>query len=84
MNLQDATQLKTTPILLQIRSKSRPIVTAGYLCNLMMEATISSSTATGVATVRDSAMGQGTSGSATDTFIRWLNVSTKLYSQSLR
>ena len=60
-------------------SKDRPVASAGYLCNLMTEATSSSLTAHGIATVRASATRQGTSGSETSTFITWLKFSTKVY-----
>jgi len=65
---------------LQLRFNRRPAaVNAGYSYSRMTDVTSSSSTVTGAATVRDSVTYQGTTGSATSTFIRSLNFFTKVY-----
>lgn len=82
LKLQDATKTWISRCLaVQMQLKRRPAaVNAGSSYSSMVNVTISSSTATGRATVRDLATRQGTTGSTTSTFIRWLKFSTMVYS----
>jgi len=76
LELQDVTKTwnSSRSLTLPIHLNRRPAaVNAGYSYSRMTDVAGSSSTAAGTAIVRDSATHQGTTGSATSIFIRWLN-----------